>query len=412
MRRFLFCGTCVVLFAMGQLATAGEPWTSKIKAGEDDPLKLNFGGRIMVDYNFADEELWEEKVGNELRRARFFAAGSLYDNIKFKLQVDFANLGQSAAKSTDIILLDGSSQTVLIKDGKNIDIKDAYIAMTDTPVGQILIGNRKVPFSLVSETSSKYIAFVERPLPLSVNDPKREVGIYISDKVLDKRLSYTVGTFRDSGNGYSVGTGGLGYGGRIGTLPIDLDETSLFLGASAWAIDSEGVKISPHPELHMVPSLVGDSMEVDGTVVYSIESGFSCGPAHAAAEFIAADLEASAGGEDAMVSGYYVQAGVFLTGEHRNIDSVAWKRVVPKKNFSRGESKGLGAIELKARFSSVDLDDGGFSGGTEDNVTLGANWYLNPHTALKFDYVLADASYTDKPSVDGAGGVVRFQIDF
>ena len=66
MRRFLFCGTCVVLFAMGQLATAGEPWTSKIKAGEDDPLKLNFGGRIMVDYNFADEELWEEKVGNGL----------------------------------------------------------------------------------------------------------------------------------------------------------------------------------------------------------------------------------------------------------------------------------------------------------------------------------------------------------
>ena len=288
-----------------------------------------------------------------------------------------------------------------------MDIKDAYIAMTGTQVGQVLVGNSKVPFSLVSETSSKYMTFVERPLPLSVNDPKREVGIYISDKVMDRRLSYKVGAFRDSVNGFSTGRGGLGYGGRLGSLPLVDDNTSLFLGVSAWAMDPEGVKISPHPELHMVPSLVGDSMDVDKALVYTLESGFSCGPAHAAAEYIAADLSASGVGEDATVRGFYVQAGVFLTGEHRQIDSVAWKRLKPKSNFSMGDARGAGAWELKARYSTIDLDDGGFAGGKEDNITLGANWYLNPHTAVKFDYVFADAS-----DVSGNGGVVRFQVDF
>ena len=162
----------------------------------------------------------------------------------------------------------------------------------------------------------------------------------------------------------------------------------------------------------MVPAMVGDSMDVDGVVVFSLESAISCGRTHASAEYFAVDLDASDGGEDATVGGFYAQVGVFLTGEHRKIDSVAWKRVEPNKNFSLGETKALGAWELKARFSSVDLDDGGFSGGKENNITFGANWYLNPHTALKFDYVLADASYASKPDVDSSGGVVRFQVDF
>lgn len=415
MKRYVFIGLAILL-ASSTVLGASTPWTTKVKAGEDEELTVNFGGRIMVDYNFADEEIWDDEAGNELRRARFFAAGSMFDNIKFKLQVDFANLGQSAADSTEITLSDGTTEDVLTKDGKSMEIKDAYIAMTDTAVGQILIGNRKVPFSLGSETSSRYITFVERALPLAVANPKREVGVYVSDKVMEKRLSYIVGTFRDSGNGYSTGTDGVGYGGRIGSLPIQTEDRALFLGASIWDQDPGEVEINPHPELHMVPKLVTDSLEVDGATVYALESGFTCGPVHLAAEYMSADLDATEGGEemaeDATASGYYVQAGVFLTGEHRKIDSVAWKRVKPKENFAAGN--GLGAWELKARFSSLDLDDGGMMGGEEDNVTVGLNWYLNPHTAVKFDYVLADATYADpeKDDVDGDGGVVRFQIDF
>ena len=136
MRRYVFAGLVMLLVSTTGL-WASAPWSTKVKVGEDEELKMSFGGRVMVDYNFADEELWKEEEGNEIRRARFFAAGSVFENIKFKLQVDFANLGQSSAKSADITLADGTTQSVLVKDGKSMDIKDAYIAMTGTPVPPI-----------------------------------------------------------------------------------------------------------------------------------------------------------------------------------------------------------------------------------------------------------------------------------
>ena len=78
-----------------------------------------------------------------------------------------------------------------------------------------------------------------------------------------------------------------------------------------------------------------------------------------------------------------------------------------------------GAVELAARYSSTDLDDGPYQGGTLDAITLGANWYLNPNTRLMFNWVRSDGESPD-PTEDNpqsATGVVntfqtRFQVDF
>ena len=101
-------------------------------------------------------------------------------------------------------------------------------------------------------------------------------------------------------------------------------------------------------------------------------------------------------------SGWYAQASWVLTGERRRYDasSVAFK--APKAaNPVNGDLGGYGAVEIAARYSSVDLNyraglagaptpAGGIRGGEQNIWTIGINWYLNDALSLMFDYQNAD----------------------
>ncbi|WP_373501249.1 porin [Desulfococcus sp.] len=81
--------------------------------------------------------------------------------------------------------------------------------------------------------------------------------------------------------------------------------------------------------------------------------------------------------------------------------------------FSLAQDGGLGAWELGARWSWLDLTDNEISGGEENNFTLAVNWYLNPNYRFMFNYIYADA--TDrKDAEDGKANIfqTRFQVDF
>ena len=69
------------------------------------------------------------------------------------------------------------------------------------------------------------------------------------------------------------------------------------------------------------------------------------------------------------------------------------------------------AFELAARVTRVDLDDSGegVDGGSMTDVTVGANWYLNPNSRVMVNLVRAAID-----EVDGAvyAAVTRFAVDF
>ena len=72
-----------------------------------------------------------------------------------------------------------------------------------------------------------------------------------------------------------------------------------------------------------------------------------------------------------------------------------------------------GALELAARFSHIDLNDEMISGGKEDNITLGMNWYLYQKIRLMFNYIHARVYDREKPAVDEGDAdiyAVRFQF--
>jgi phosphate-selective porin OprO/OprP len=67
---------------------------------------------------------------------------------------------------------------------------------------------------------------------------------------------------------------------------------------------------------------------------------------------------------------------------------------------------------VAARWSYIDLTDENIVGGVEHNGTLGLNWYLNPYTRVKWEYIIADLERP--PGGDSTTHIagMRFDIDF
>ena len=82
-------------------------------------------------------------------------------------------------------------------------------------------------------------------------------------------------------------------------------------------------------------------------------------------------------------------------------------RVKPNTNIGVGNN--FGAIELAARYSSMDLSE--LNAGKLNDITVGLNWYLNPRTRVMFNYVMGTL---DKSSVETKENSLqcRVQIDF
>ncbi len=72
---------------------------------------------------------------------------------------------------------------------------------------------------------------------------------------------------------------------------------------------------------------------------------------------------------------------------------------------------GGGAWELALRYSNLDLTDGDFDGGKENNITFGVNWYATPNIRVMANYIHVDSEkegVKDKPDIFQ----MRAQIDF
>ena len=96
------------------------------------------------------------------------------------------------------------------------------------------------------------------------------------------------------------------------------------------------------------------------------------------------------------LGGFYVSSGYFLTGEKVNRRS----QVRPNRPFDlRRNSFGLGAFEVEARYSRLDIGSQIFSGGLADPnlwtdrvsaIDLGLNWYLNEYIKIYLDWQHAE----------------------
>jgi phosphate-selective porin OprO/OprP len=200
--------------------------------------------------------------------------------------------------------------------------------------------------------------------------------------------------------------------GRLTFTPLyeNKGKQLLHLGVALSARDlgASDFRYRQRPEIHLADRYVDTGkFTADKVTLLGAEAAVILGRFSVQAEYMSASMDAS-DVNDPSFGGFYITASVFLTDDYRAYkqSDAAFDRIKPSANlFDEG---GIGAIELLARYSHLDLNDADIEGGKEDNFTIGLNWYLNPYTRVMLDYVSADVKDVGKIGAL----MMRFQIDF
>jgi phosphate-selective porin OprO/OprP len=79
--------------------------------------------------------------------------------------------------------------------------------------------------------------------------------------------------------------------------------------------------------------------------------------------------------------------------------------------------KGIGAVQVGARYNYLDLNDSGLNGGKLHNMTFGVNWFLNPNMKLQGNYIFTYRDVSDTTNFPAGSGFIhgfggRIAIDF
>lgn len=393
----------LLIFVSSQLVSQTDKdfnvyWDNGLKASsKEGNTKIKMGGRLMYDVMWIhqDDSLdkhFDAQNGAEIRRARIYTKGTIYNNIKFKFQLDFA--------------------------GGITVIKDAYIQLTKIPaIGNIMVGNFKEPFGLTMITSSKYITEMERPLA-NAFDNDRNLGFMIFNQHFNKRLSWFAGYFYPSGNTGKYSGNQYNIVARLTGLPvynINQGYKILHIGTSFanQYRDNSEVSFKFRPEAHLAPKYINfkidniteiNDLNGEFLLIYntlSFESEYTTA-------FVKPSPSSTLSKSLYRFYAYYGTLSWFITGEHKNYvkSKTTFDRVTPKKNF--GKDGGFGAVELSVRYSYVSLDDADLQGGIMRNITGGVNWYLNPAVKVAMNYVYSDVKNLGIANIFQ----MRFQIGF
>jgi phosphate-selective porin OprO/OprP len=371
-------------------------WKEGIRLeSQSQDILLRFGGRLQVDALFGGNGDFTDagknvEDGAEIRRARLYLQGTVTDRYEFKFQYDFA-------------------------DANKVKAADVWGEVKRLPAaGNLRVGQFYEPISFEQNTSDFDADFMERSV-MNALSPSRNIGAALHDGYAGRFVWWAGAFVDDSSNdtGSVASNGDHALTARVAGLPYDTtdDETLVHVGVSASyrTPTSNQVSLSSRPEAHLAPKFVdtGTLNGVSSVEILGAEFAVQHGSLHAAAEYLAQRLDAPTS-SDPDFAGWYASAGWFVTGERFTYNHVDGVFGAPKVVSPYGQANGLGALELVARVSSLDLNGGTVRGGRIDDLTLGVNWLLNDSYRLSVDAI--------RSHVSAIGSVnlleMRFQVAF
>jgi phosphate-selective porin OprO and OprP len=388
-------------------------------SSSDGKFKFKVRGRLEADYNSIDQD--ESITGRpdvsaaEIRRARIGVEGVVWTDVKYIVEVDFANDAPA--------------------------LKDAYAEYTGLAEGLSLrAGNFKTPNSLDQMTSANYLTFMERPAFIEAWGLDRQIGggaiynqehftlsagifgptpfadeVWLEDvKTAAARL--TVAPINREVNGVNqVVHLGASWRGREGAE--DLRTPSSAQGGSAGTLNPYNDQFFRYrargADLHLADRFVSSPQIFDQDTFWGLEAAAVLGPWHVQAEYSQLEGEVSPlfQGSDPTYTGWYVETGYFLTGETRPYKDGIWQRVKVKNPVVWSKGGGWGAWQLAARYDVLDLTDQAVTlqgnptivtpplnasslncalCGEQSTWQVGVNWYLNDYTRIFFNYGESD----------------------
>jgi phosphate-selective porin OprO and OprP len=395
--------------------------------------------------------------GADLRRARLRIDGTAWEVVDFVFEYEFAQTQQVSSSGATLATVSATGPT------------DMYADIKDIPyAGRVRVGHFKEPFSLEDYgTSDVYLTFLERSTANDAFSPNRNYGVMVWNDPFEQRMVYGVGAFKENtntniGNAFDYGTSAYAATGRIGFNPwYENDGRCVFYfgGAYSFRHFDDSSALDRYRYASRIPIRVGSPILLDTTSLtassaqlFNAQAALVCGPFSMQGEYYVSQGEGVARGLTAVgvprelnpeLNGGYVQATLFLTGEHRTYvrETGGFGRIRPLEPFyfvprggagsGLGSCFGKGAWELAARFDYLDLNSPAFgtipavrgvsgSGaaaiatvGIERDLLFGVNWYLNSNVKMQWNYTHAVrdvAVPTASGSVDAFA--MRLTLDF
>lgn len=350
---------------------------------ESGDLKLTLGGRVHVDALSYDDGAFSDETA-DFRRARLELGGEIGDVLRFRIDREFARGGGwrnvwAAVRPTDDIELRG--------------------------------GNFIVPFSMEELQSSNEMPLIERSLVTALAP-----GFSLGGGARFSRRNFTLaaGYFGDalSDEDERSEERGEGFAARATVLPVRNRSTFLHLAAAIERRDVEAgdsLRFTANPGTVFAPSLVTTRAIADAERLTNIggEAAFATGPFLVQGQYVRSAVDRLGGADTLNFDAWYAMASFILTG--RDYDYSRRQGIVGGVDLPR---RG-GAVELVARISRIDLNDGLFQRGRGQTLTGGVNWYINRNVRVMANYARSEAEDVALAADRGADlFVARFQIGF
>ncbi len=330
---------------------------------------------------------------SEVRRARVFLKGTIYENIFYKAQIDFADTAGTYY------------------------IHDLFVGMMDIPyVGAILVGHAARAFGLNPVPDENWLTFMEWA-PTFGFGIGQLLGVAAGNSFLDDHLTYAVQVGKTAGIHCDEIGQSYNLNLRFTGTPWyeDCGRSMLHQGLSyTYRGSSDQTRYVGGPSFsEQVPVFIDTGiMNTDKVNGMAYETAWCQGPFKLQGEYYGFWADQKDGPDSTFFQGWYTMACLYLTGEYPGAQYVTSYggfdiRCHPRHNFSIKEGT-WGAFEVAARYSWMDLNDENIRGGILNQTTLGFNWYLNPNFRWMWNYVHS--------RVNGIGAAdileTRFGIDF
>lgn len=366
----------------------------------DGQFAMKVGARLhadLIEHTDDSRVAVAPNDGTELRRARIELSGTFHGDWRWAAESDFAD--------------------------NEVSIKDFWVSYRGFDAVDLTFGHQKQPYSLAVEMSSNDIPFTERSIDNDLIIPFIDRAIGVRADASGEHWYAAGGLYGESVDPGDASDEGWGLAARYVYAPIIEDDRVLHIGfRGAYREPADDVpsvrmrdETSHFSDLRIVDT--GLLSGVDNVTLLGPEAAFAKGPFSIVGEYNDASIS-RVGLGNLDFSSWHVAVTWSLSGESRaaayRIDAGEFKRLTPARNFSRGG--GRGAWELAARYASIDLNDGGVTGGTEDAFTAAANWYVNQNVRMMFSWrriLDTDGSNATRAAAEGMNILaVRAQYTF
>lgn len=356
----------------------------KIESGD---LELTLGGRLHLDTVSIESDAISFVDDTDVRRFRLDATLDIGKDWRIKVDGDVGGISPG--------------------------LYNAWVEYRGFNDVKLRVGNFIAPFNGENMMSSNNMKFIERALPSELapsfllgasvayeGDNWSITGGYFTNPIEDEEL-----TNRDDGKSLIV---------RGVFAPIEKRREVLHLAAAVERreLDSGATsRVRGGPEFALTSGALVDTGALVGVQSYTninLEVAYMNGPVVLKAQRISRMNDAP-GLLDPEFSGVSIEGAWVVTGERQrySVGGGTFGEVrLDKDNM-------LGAWEVVARYSTLDLADGGIAGGEQNNFTVGVNWYATRNIRVSANYVDAKAEPNRLGAADNPTAVMgRLQIAF